>query len=550
MIVKGSFAKRIDRYAIKELGISSLKLMEGASEALSREVMAMAADISCRPKELSLAFFCGTGNNGADGLNCADILYKEGFKHINIIAAGDPKKRTDEFLFHEERLREQGIELSFFQPEDMGEDICCSREGQAELLKEDGDILLMEGKRPDIIIDAVFGIGLRRRVEGVQLRLIELMNGLRRDGARIVAADVPSGIDADLGLDMCAPGTAVKADVTVSFGYGKTGLYLGDGPSHSGRIVTADIGYPEWILEKVPHNDEDMIETSEDSIEKFQYKLKHRGPDANKGSYGKFLVIAGSKGMAGAAYLSGLSAFRSGAGMIRYFGPEENRSILQTLLPEAMYTSFMGEDMRDKLREAFIWADHFILGPGLSVSENAKELLECFSELWAEGASEKRLLLIDADGLNILAGERRLQERLFGEKTVITPHVGEMARLTKKSIPEIKKDLMGIAKDYAAASHVNVVLKDAYTAIADVKGSCCLNTAGSAALAKAGSGDVLSGTIGGICAVLGDDIPRALPAAVYIHAKAGERAGEVFSEHGTLARDVAECIPKVFMELG
>lgn len=531
LLVSGTFAKEIDRYAIDRLGIPSLRLMERASRALADEAERMLGELG-KAREPHISFFCGTGNNGADGLCCAFMLHERGYQNVDITVTGKREKRTDEFIFHEERLKAAGIDINYYE--------------------ESGRLTAYEPDEhaPDLIIDALFGIGLRREAGGAYLETIDFMNELKsRRSSRIISADVPSGLDSDRGLNMCGNGKPVNADLTVTFGFAKTGLFLGCGQAVSGRIIAADIGYPERITEYIPHNNTDIIEITDEKIDKFRYRMKHRGPNANKSTYKKLLLLAGSRGMAGAAYLSGLAALRSGIGMVRYFGPEENRIILQTLLPEAMYDSCGGEPGTEELKAAFSWADCYLLGPGLSVSEESEELVRAFAKLWQENREDKSFLIIDADGLNIIAKDPALRKMLFSEKTVITPHVGEMARLTGSSIADIKSDLLGAAEKLARTEGVNVILKDAITAAACADGSLSLNIKGSAALAKAGSGDVLSGTVAGITAVLGGRLEDSLPIAVYIHGMAGAAAAGKDSEHGVLAREVADSIPKVMGSL-
>ncbi len=527
-LVSGSFAKKIDGYAINELGIPSLTLMQRAAEGLFEE----AEKLLCKKSD-SILVAAGVGNNGADGLNAAYLLYEAGYRDIRIAVIGNPEKRTEEFRFHEDRLRARGVDLKY--------------------IRDKKDLEALRLYAPDLVIDGIFGIGLKRQVEGIYLELIDLLNELREShGTRLLSADVPSGLDADRGRNMCGEHRPVQADVTVTFGFDKLGLWMGRGPSVRGRLIVRDIGYPEDICQLLSHNNYDVIETSDIFIKSIEHKLKFRGPNANKGSYGKLLIIGGSVGMAGAAFLSGLGAYKSGMGMVRYFGPEQNRLILQTLLPEAMYDSYDAGDldgMRKSLKQAFSWADHFILGPGLSCSPMARDVVEAFSVLWREDAEKerKKLLLIDADGLNIISEEPELGSRIMGERTIITPHVGEMSRLMHCSIAEIKADPIASAAAYASEHGANVILKDASTVTAAAGGSVFINIAGSAALAKAGSGDVLSGTVAGVCAVLADDIERTLPTAVFLHALAGSLAVGSGSEHGTLARETALSLPAAFV---
>ena len=292
-------------------------------------------------------------------------------------------------------------------------------------------------------------------------------------------------------------------------------------------------------------------------------RLFTRDFGAQKGDYGKLLCIGGSFGMAGAAFLSGLAAFRSGIGMVRYFGPECNRTILQTLLPEAMYTSgslssastcsgfrsleSAPEDVlsEEALGTALSWADAVIAGPGLSTGGFAREIMHF---LLKADLSRKRIVLFDADALNIIADEGLgFPGPAGGEKTniVITPHVGEMSRLTGKSIGEIKMHPEETALSYSRKEQVVTVLKDAVTVIASPEGEVFLNNSGHAAMAKAGSGDVLTGVIAGVTAVLKEDVLAGAVCADYIHGRAGELAAARFGDHGTLARDIANEIPNV-----
>ena len=308
-------------------------------------------------------------------------------------------------------------------------------------------------------------------------------------------------------------------------------------------------------------------------ITKYRDKIAVRRADANKSDYGKLLVIAGSAGMAGAAYLSGLAAFRAGIGMVRFPGPEENRSILQTLLPEAMYTVWPSAkdagrtDHRADLafRKAFDWATHIVVGPGLSTDAMAKEKLHF---LFLQDLSKKKLVLFDADALNIIAEEgielREVSSKLHessstaGEATgpricatnvVITPHVGEMARLTGLSTEEILKDPAGTAKRYSAAHGCVTVLKNAVTYISSPSGDVFENRSGHPAMAKAGSGDVLTGVIAGMTAVTGAGVFDAAAAGTYIHGRAGTLAAQKKGAHSVLARDIAENVSEAIKEI-
>ena len=280
--------------------------------------------------------------------------------------------------------------------------------------------------------------------------------------------------------------------------------------------------------------------------------LMNRDPAANKGSYGKLLVIAGSKGMAGAAYLNSIGAFRTGIGMVKILGPEANRVILQTSLPEAMYVSLdMADGRIDKkeLTDSLRWADYVSVGSGLSRTEYAEALIELLYEHEiTDLLREKKLLILDADALNIIADSGR-DPGVLCPDTVITPHVGEMSRLTGINTQIIKADPAGCAESYRS-SHggITVVLKDHQTAIAG-KRSFMIDS-GCGAMAKAGSGDVLCGFIAGVSGVLKGDIASAVPIAVWLHGRAGSIAAEKKGCHSLLAGDIADAAGDALRSLG
>lgn len=293
--------------------------------------------------------------------------------------------------------------------------------------------------------------------------------------------------------------------------------------------------------------------------------LTHRDPKANKGDYKKLLIFAGAAGMAGAAWFSGLAAFRCGIGMVKYLGTEENRAILQTLLPEAMYESLGAlEERREQLKVALAWPDVMVLGPGLSQKPDALSLMEmlldCLKAEAAAGTLHPRLLILDADALNLIAAKASLAGFLSGGlsssglRIAVTPHVGEMARLAKTPIAAVKSALTGTAVHFAETHGVDVVLKDAATAVAvRTDADVCrlyLHQGGSPALAKAGSGDVLTGIIAGVWALTGGVTDAALPLAVWLHGRAGQMAASRPGVHSTLARDIAEGAGQVLRALG
>lgn len=325
--------------------------------------------------------------------------------------------------------------------------------------------------------------------------------------------------------------------------------------------------------------------TLDELIKKHSLSFKRRIKEADKGTYGKLLIIAGSPGMAGAAYLSALSAFRCGIGMVRFFGPEENRVILQSLLPEAMYTSYRWDDIDEKdlgdglqnkspdngnriffketksLLNCLKWAHYVVIGPGLSMSGPATSLIHSlFSDDILPVIKEKKLVVIDADGLNIIARDGLKIEKLNhgeGSNIVVTPHVVEMQRLlmldlrdenpkkdlytqsaAKYSVEKIKKNSDLISLRFSQKHSCITVLKDYVTNVASV-GNVYTIDAGSGAMAKAGSGDVLTGFLIGVASILFGNTVDAVPLGVYLHGLAGTLASKEIGPHSLLASDIA-----------
>ena len=267
-------------------------------------------------------------------------------------------------------------------------------------------------------------------------------------------------------------------------------------------------------------------------------RIPKRKADANKGTYGHVLVIAGSEGMCGAAYLSALAAYRTGAGLVRVLTPEPNRPILQILLPEAIVSTYDpeavlagGEEWKTCLEEALNWADVIVLGPGIGRKPWVKRLVEDVLE------AAYVPLIIDADALNAIA-EYPYLTGFYTENMILTPHVGEMARLTGKSIAELLEDPAAAAAEYRDTYGVNCVLKCHQTVTAATDGQLYRTLSGTPALAKAGTGDVLTGIIAG-CLCLGMEEGQAAAFGSFLHGMAGLKAAERSSVHGVLAREVA-----------
>ena len=485
--------KAVETTAIQHIGIPSLALMERAAAAVV-DALSARGRLGGAP---SVLVVCGTGNNGADGLAVARMLHAKGMAASYMIV-GDPARATAEWNCQKK--------------------IC-------ENLQVPQAAALFDA---DILVDALFGIGLSRDLTGTAAQTVREMNAMR---AYKVTVDVPSGVSSRTGAVM---GEAFAADLTVTFQYVKTGQLLYPGRTLCGELLCADIGIPPVGL---PQNAA-RIPQKEDLL-----PFVTRPQDSNKGTFGRVLVIAGSVNMCGAAFLSALAAYRSGAGLVEIFTPSENRVPLQQRIPEAVLTCYDTENLRAaKLSEALSRADAVVLGPGLSTAAYAAELV-------LMTLAEVRVpLIIDADALNILAANREWFTKI-PPCAIITPHVKEMSRLTGQTVAAIKADPVACAQAFARDHAVTVVLKDAATVTADPDGAVCINTSGCSAMATGGSGDVLTGILGARCAASCGTTFENAAAGVYLHGLAGEEAAKSIGETAVMAGDIADGIGRVLCRI-
>lgn len=508
-LVTGRQMKQIDQYTIQTIGIPSLVLMERAAFAVAREAERLGK------KNGHIWAVCGTGNNGADGIAAARMLALKGYS-ITIIIAGDQTRGTKEF--HIQKEIAENLCLSIVEWKDFLPGSC------------------------DLIIDGVFGVGLTRNVEGEYREVLEMIEQMSH--AAVVAIDIPSGIHSTTGQVM---GIGVTADVTVTFGYEKLGSVLYPGREYCGQVVVEDIGFPAVSLKQAnpfawTYEKEDLL------------RFPQRPAYSNKGTFGRVLLIAGSQGMGGAAYLAGLAAYRTGAGLVKILTVEENREILQQLLPEAVLSLYTSKELIEdskqenssnisqwekRMEQECAWADVIVLGPGLGQEDYVKPLVKSVL------TSAYVPIILDADGLNAVAACPNL-EQYFTENIIITPHLGEMARLTGKTIDQIRTELMETALDYSTSHGIICVLKDTATAVSNREGQCYVNTSGNNCMAKAGSGDVLAGTIAGLVAQ-GMELFDGAILGVYLHGLAGEQYQQKYGENGLLARELAEEIGKILL---
>ena len=527
-IVTAAQMREVDRRAIEEQGIAGRVLMENAGKAVADLIRRVLAE----PAGASAIIFGGKGNNGGDGFVVARHLAQWGMR-ARIILAGRAADIADDAAYHLKAAREAGVPV-----EEVTEPLS-SWPGR--------DTLWATAQEADVLVDALLGTGVRGEVGGVIGELVDLINAARTRGRGfVVAVDVPSGIDSDTGA-VC--GRAVKADYTITMGLPKLGLVVGEGIAHSGQLTIADIGFPPGLIAQAGCEAELIERGWADSV------LPPRRLDAHKGDFGRVAVIAGSVGMTGAAALCSMAALRVGAGLVTLGVPASLNDILEVKVTEVITRPLPETQARTlslNAREAALVLAHendvVVMGPGLSRHEETVALVRDLV------AAIERPLVLDADGLNALAGPKPgsktdahspLQERRA--PTVCTPHPGEMGRLLGVMAAEVQRDRLGVARRAAADLGCVMVLKGARTVIADPDGRARINPTGNPGMASGGTGDVLTGMIGGLLAQ-GLAPFDAAAAAVFFHGLAGDHAAQSRTECCLVAGDLLEFLPAALMK--
>ena len=488
----GEQMRRADLYTIEEIGVPSMVLMERAALEVGRCMEEEQLDFR------KVLVICGSGNNGGDGYAIARLLHLKGHD-VTIFFAGNSQKRS------EENAQQAKIAAHYEIPV----------------------ITNLGTEEYSVIIDALFGTGLKREVTG---HYREVLCSVNQMAGKKVAVDLPSGIHDTTGARM---GIAFCADLTVAIAFPKRGLFLQEGNVCAGKILTGDIGISS--------------ETFSEGTVTFGYEKQDlflgfpkRKKNSHKGSYGKVLMIAGSKGMSGAAYLSAKAAYAVGAGLVQIYTHEENRVILQQLLPEVIITTYDTFDS-EQLEKLIQWADLIGIGCGLGKSDTAERVMQY---------TLKRALVpcvVDADGINILSKHMEWIEET-NALIVLTPHMKEMSRMLQCSVKELIEQRMEKLHAFVERYKVVCVLKDARTLVAKEHQNTYLNLSGNAAMAKAGSGDVLAGVIVGILAQQCEPYTSAC-LGVFLHGLAGDMARDKKGAYSVLASDLVAEISSVLKNI-
>jgi NAD(P)H-hydrate epimerase len=490
----------------------------------------------------------GPGNNGGDALVVAALLRQQ-----------FPAAEVKIYFHHRSRPQDQeGFpeELTYTEAEEQ-DGLELDDEPAFEELEND----LEEAQ---VVVDGLLGSGLKRPVVGALARLIDLVNEIHGERQTelnplfVIAIDVPTGLDSDSGE---VRGVAVEADLTVTLGYPKRGLYTYAAAGSTGRIIIGDIGIPADLQDQVEHEVEENQELSLITSNWVRRHLPPRPITGHKGTFGKLLVLSGSENYLGAPYLCTAAGMRAGAGLVTLAAPQNIINVVATKLTENTFlvlpevqNEAAAKEAAKILREQVVDGKYRVLlfGPGLGHSEGKAALVkEILGWGQAQGFEWPRLV-VDADGLNLLA---KIPEwwKQIPANNILTPHPGELATLRDQTIEQIEADRVKSALESARQFNQVVILKGAYTVVASADGRVKINPAGNAALATAGSGDVLAGITAGLLTQLvknkAADPFEVACLGVYLHSMAGELIRRDYGDMGPLAGDLLMAIPQAVVSL-
>lgn len=479
-----------DKYTIEEIGIPGKELMENAGKGCAEFIQ----DKLLNDNSSIIAVFCGSGNNGGDGFVIARYLKKWNYEPV-IFLMGSPDKMSSETRDNYQTCQELKISIRLI------------------------DSAKIELSEYNLIVDAIFGVGLKGTVSGWRADVIHKINAAEKI---VVAIDIASGIDANTGQAE----VAVNADFTLTMANYKYGHLLGKGREKSGKTLIVDIGIPASVYNKFPPKTQ--LVTCENVI------YPKRSHFSHKGDYGRVGIIAGSPGYSGAAIMSSRSALRAGAGLITLFNPSGMEQIFESQLLEVMTYAIPKLPLIKGDKKEFFTKlntmDALLIGPGIGINPSIKDLL---AEILTN--CDKPMVL-DADALNLLADNRDLLKKIKNKPIILTPHIGEFARLSGKTISEILTDPLSELKEFTHENGCNVLLKNSTTVFCDGD-KFIFNVSGNDGLATGGSGDVLAGII---VSFLGQklDIPNAAISASYLLGETAERLAEMRNPASIIPSDI------------
>ena len=489
--------RAIDRYIIEQEPISSIDLMERASNAFVDCLL----DQNLIQKKDRIAIFCGQGNNGGDGLAIARILRSMHYQ-IEVYVLEISKQGSPDF---ERNLLRLGFPHKI-------------------LNKENNEFSI----RAEVIIDAIFGVGLSRPIEGFTAKVIQ---GLNKSESRRIAVDIPSGLFASENTTLRSD-VVFKSDFTISFQFLKLAFLFPENDAFCGNCYTVDIGLSREYIEQSTCSEQVVLKADVKHI------LKKRNAYAHKGQHGRALIMAGSKGKIGAAILAARACLRSGIGLLSVHSPLRAEQSLHTACPEAMLELDKKLDQLSELKELDQY-DCIGVGPGIGQENETQALVHQLIEY------SPCPLVMDADALNIVSKDLSVL-KTASKALILTPHVGEFERLVGQSANDF--DRFNRLKEFAKEYDVYVILKGKNTAIACPEGNVFFNSSGNPGMATGGSGDVLTGVLTALVAQK-YSIQEACIIGCFIHGMAGDIAAKQLGEISMLPSDLIECIPVAFEEL-
>ena len=501
--------REIDKRAIEEYGISEIVLMENAGRKVAEAVCQILGKVS---KE-SICILAGSGNNGGDALVAARYLSNLGAR-IKVFLIGNKNHRTESLNVQIKTLRAMGVELQVLDTDRAWERL------QVTL------------RFSDAIVDGILGTGFTGQLRPSVLRLVRLVNSTNKP---VISIDIPTGVEADSGQ---VGEAAITATCTITLGLPKFGHYICPGASYVGKLLVNDIGIPLQLLNDDIHQtviDDELAATL----------LPARPKDAHKGSVGKILIIAGSRGMTGAAVLASKATLKAGAGLVTLATAESLNSIFEVKLTEVMTAPLPevkvgligGDKAVSQLLTLIDKVDAILIGPGLGREKETLEMVQKIVE------TVDKPLILDADALYAYNG-RVDALKLCKQIPILTPHLGELAALFGMTIEELRNDLVEIIRKAAKEYRAIFVAKFESTIVAYPNGEIFISSLGNEGMATAGCGDVLAGTIAGLM----KQTPFAPIAGVYIHGMAGDMAFAEKSD-GLIASDILNNLPLVVKKL-
>jgi NAD(P)H-hydrate epimerase len=512
-VLNGDQMREADRRTIQDIGVPSSVLMENAGRQV---VSAMEAAFDGLP-EARVAVLAGRGNNGGDGFVIARVLSQAGID-VQVYLVGTAADVRGDARLNLDILRRLGFDVI---------EIRTSQDWELH-----GAAVL----RRDIVVDALFGTGLKTPLHGLSETIVQDLNA---SAVPVVAVDLPSGLSAD---DPAPIGPVVEASLTVTFGAPKLPLTLPPGEYVAGSVVVADIGIPLGVIDDLPGPRIESV-LADDA----RALVKERARDAHKGAFGHVLIAAGSRGKTGAAHLGAVAALRSGAGLVTVATPSSCLPIVASMGAEYMTIALAELPDGTASRAAadiVIGKAHDVIaiGPGIGTGPDQQAFVHALLE------RSTRPLVLDADALTVVSASPAVLRGTPDRPVIITPHPGEMARLAGLTAADVQRQRLNISRDFATVHHVYVILKGYRTLVATPEGVVYINPTGNPGMATGGSGDVLTGMVAGWLAQ-GLGVTAACLLAVYLHGAAGDLAAAEFGEAAMTAGDIIAAIGTATLEL-